>query len=81
MRILAAADAVNNSQPHRFVETIRSHFQGVLQGKRMTVWGLSFKPRNGDMRDAPSIKIRLSSADAIFTILCTCNNWGSRITA
>jgi UDPglucose 6-dehydrogenase len=57
MKILEAVDAVNQNQAARFVEKIRSHFQGNLRDKRLALWGLSFKPRTNDMRDAPSIKI------------------------
>jgi len=57
MQILSAVDGVNQSQPVRFVEKIRKHFKGNLAEKRFGVWGLSFKPRTNDMRDAPSIKI------------------------
>jgi UDPglucose 6-dehydrogenase len=57
MRILEAVDAVNQNQSVRFVEKIRQHFQGNLRDKRLAVWGLSFKPRTNDMRDAPAIKI------------------------
>jgi UDPglucose 6-dehydrogenase len=57
MKILEAVDAVNQNQALRFVEKIRTHFQGSLRDKRMALWGLAFKPRTDDMRDAPSIKI------------------------
>src|SRR5262245_57462490 len=57
MQILNAVDGVNQNQPVRFVEKIRKHFKGNLAEKRLGVWGLSFKPRTNDMRDAPSIKI------------------------
>jgi UDPglucose 6-dehydrogenase len=57
MKILEAVDFVNNDQPARFVEKIRSHFNNNLRDKRLAVWGLSFKPRTNDMRDAPSIRI------------------------
>jgi len=57
MKILEAVDAVNQNQAARFVEKIRRHFQGNLRDKRLALWGLSFKPRTNDMRDAPSIKI------------------------
>src|SRR4030095_8906544 len=33
------------------------HFDGALKGKRFGLWGLSFKPRTNDMRDAPAITI------------------------
>jgi UDPglucose 6-dehydrogenase len=57
MQILEAVDEVNQNQSTRFVERVRQHFQGNLRDKRLAVWGLSFKPRTNDMRDAPSIKI------------------------
>jgi UDPglucose 6-dehydrogenase len=57
MKILEAVDAINQGQADRFVEKVRSHFKGNLRGRRIGVWGLAFKPRTNDMRDAPSIKI------------------------
>ena len=57
MRILEAVQAVNSEQPGRFVEKIRQHFGGNLKGLRIAVWGLSFKPKTNDMRDAPAIGI------------------------
>jgi len=57
MKILQAVHAVNAQQPGRFVEKIARHFGGDLKGKRFAVWGLAFKPRTNDMRDAPSIPI------------------------
>jgi len=57
MRILEAVEAVNNDQARRFVERVVRHFDGNIQGKRFGVWGLAFKPRTNDMRDAPSITI------------------------
>jgi len=57
MKILEAVDAVNQRQASRFGEKIRKHFKDGLRDKRFGVWGLSFKPRTNDMRDAPSIKI------------------------
>jgi UDPglucose 6-dehydrogenase len=57
MRILEAVEAVNNDQAHRFVNRVIDHFDGKLKNKRFGVWGLSFKPRTNDMRDAPAIRI------------------------
>jgi UDPglucose 6-dehydrogenase len=66
MKILEAVAEVNGAQARRFVEKISAHFQGDLRDKRIGVWGLSFKPRTDDMRDAPSIPIieRLLEAGA-----------------
>lgn len=57
MQILQAVDGVNQAQPVRFIEKVRSHFKEGVQDKHIGVWGLSFKPRTNDMRDAPSIRI------------------------
>jgi UDPglucose 6-dehydrogenase len=57
MKILEAVDAVNQNQPQRFIEKVRAHFTGNLRDKQLGIWGLAFKPRTNDMRDAPSIKI------------------------
>jgi UDPglucose 6-dehydrogenase len=57
MRILEAVDAVNGDQAGRFVAKIARHYGGDLKGKRFAVWGLAFKPRTNDMRDAPAIAI------------------------
>jgi UDPglucose 6-dehydrogenase len=57
MKILTAVAAVNDNQALRFVDKVRSHFRGNVGDTRLAIWGLSFKPRTNDMRDAPSIKI------------------------
>ena len=69
MQILQAVDNVNQNQASRFVEKISRHFEGNLRDKRLAMWGLSFKPRTNDMRDAPAIKIveSLLAAGAMVT--------------
>jgi UDPglucose 6-dehydrogenase len=57
MKILQAVHDVNVNQPKRFVERVLQHFGGDVKGKRFAVWGLAFKPRTNDMRDAPVIPI------------------------
>ena len=53
-RILEAVEAVNRSQKRRLFEKMQEAL-GSLDGKRIAIWGLSFKPRTDDMREAPSI--------------------------
>ncbi len=52
--LLEAVEDVNNRQKHRIFEKIRTHYDGDLEGKTIALWGLSFKPRTDDMREAPS---------------------------
>jgi len=52
--LLEAVEDVNNRQKHRVFEKIESHYGGDLAGKTIALWGLSFKPRTDDMREAPS---------------------------
>jgi UDPglucose 6-dehydrogenase len=55
-KILAAVDAVNAAQKTVLFTKMRSHF-GALEGKTVALWGLAFKPRTDDMREAPSIPL------------------------
>jgi UDPglucose 6-dehydrogenase len=54
-RVMRAVDEVNESQKHVLIEKIGGHFGGNLRGKTITVWGLAFKPRTDDIREAPSL--------------------------
>jgi UDPglucose 6-dehydrogenase len=56
-RILKSVDAVNRAQKHVLFEKIVSHFGASLKGKTIAVWGLSFKPRTDDIREAPSLAL------------------------
>jgi UDPglucose 6-dehydrogenase len=55
-RILKAVEAVNDGQKTRLLARMEKHF-GSLKGKRVAVWGLAFKPRTDDMREAPAIPL------------------------
>ena len=55
-KILKAVYAVNESQKRLLVKKIEAHF-GSLKGKTIAVWGLAFKPKTDDMREAPSVPI------------------------
>jgi UDPglucose 6-dehydrogenase len=54
-RILNAVDEVNDRQKHVLTAKIEEHFGGTLSGKTVAVWGLSFKPRTDDIREAPAL--------------------------
>jgi UDPglucose 6-dehydrogenase len=55
-RILESVESVNEGQKLRLVEKMQKHFQS-LSGKTIGIWGLSFKPRTDDMREAPAVVI------------------------
>ena len=55
-RILESVESVNASQKLRLIEKMQKHFQS-LNGKTIGIWGLSFKPRTDDMREAPAVVI------------------------
>jgi UDPglucose 6-dehydrogenase len=57
MEILASVDKVNERQRRRFLDRVRAHFRGDLARRRIAVWGLAFKPKTDDMREAPSVAI------------------------
>ncbi len=54
-RILRAVDEVNNCQKQVMIEKIDNHFGGSLKGKTIAVWGLAFKPRTDDIREASAL--------------------------
>jgi UDPglucose 6-dehydrogenase len=53
-QLLEAVEDVNNRQKHRLFAKLEEHFGGDLKGKTIALWGLSFKPRTDDMREASS---------------------------
>jgi UDPglucose 6-dehydrogenase len=55
-KILEAVESVNKAQKTRLFAKIKKHF-GTVKGKTVAVWGLAFKPRTDDMREAPSIPL------------------------
>jgi UDPglucose 6-dehydrogenase len=57
LRVLEAVEEVNDDQKRRLFEKVSAAYDGDLLGKRIAVWGLAFKPRTDDMRDAPSLTL------------------------
>src|SRR5918993_28843 len=55
-QILKSVEAVNEKQKLRLLTKLKGHF-GSLKGKRIGIWGLAFKPRTDDMREAPAVPL------------------------
>ena len=53
-QLLNSVEGVNDRQKHRIFEKLKAHYKDKLKGKTIALWGLSFKPRTDDMREAPS---------------------------
>ncbi|HTN75830.1 MAG TPA: UDP-glucose/GDP-mannose dehydrogenase family protein [Pirellulaceae bacterium] len=53
--IMNAVDEVNERQKHILGTKLEQHFGGDLAGKSIALWGLAFKPRTDDIREAPAL--------------------------
>ena len=62
-RVLDAVEAVNEAQKSRLVGKMKAHFTS-LEGRTIALWGLAFKPRTDDMREAPSIAVAAGVLEA-----------------
>jgi UDPglucose 6-dehydrogenase len=56
-KTLKAVQEVNYAQKKIIVEKILVHYKGNISGKTFALWGLSFKPKTDDIREAPSVEI------------------------
>jgi UDPglucose 6-dehydrogenase len=54
-KILDSVMKVNENQKTKLIPQIQKHFTGDLQGKKIAMWGLAFKPYTDDIREAPSL--------------------------
>jgi UDPglucose 6-dehydrogenase len=69
MRILKSVMEVNESQKTIIVPKLRSYFNNNLEGQKIAIWGLAFKPDTDDIREAPALYIikELQAAGATVT--------------
>jgi UDPglucose 6-dehydrogenase len=56
-RILEAVEDVNKRQKQKLLQELDRHFGKSMRRRTVAVWGLSFKPRTDDMREAPAIPL------------------------
>lgn len=57
LKLMQAVDEVNDEQKRVLFAKIRQHFGGALEGKTLALWGLAFKPRTDDIREAPALTL------------------------
>lgn len=55
--VLRAVHSVNEAQKRMLGEKIRRYFDEDLSGRRFAVWGIAFKPRTDDIREAPALTL------------------------
>lgn len=55
MRILKAVEDVNELQKNILFDKLMNYYNGDIKGKTIAVWGLAFKPKTDDMREAPAL--------------------------
>lgn len=55
MKVLRAVEEVNEYQKGVLFEKFNNFYKGDIEGKTVTIWGLAFKPKTDDMREAPSL--------------------------
>src|SRR5690606_5540538 len=55
--VIEAMREVNNGQAHRLVDKVLDHFEDNVDGRRLAVWGLTFKPETNDIRESPAVAV------------------------
>ncbi len=55
--LLQTVEVINERQKRLLVDKVCAHFGGDVHGRKFAIWGLAFKPRTDDMREAPSLVI------------------------
>jgi UDPglucose 6-dehydrogenase len=55
--VMESVDQVNEAQKQVLFRKVREHFGAALPGKTLALWGLAFKPRTDDIREAPALAL------------------------
>ena len=68
--LLEATNIVNQAQRHRFIYRICTYFEDQLDGRKLALWGLAFKPNTDDIREAPALTVmeRLLDMGAVLQV-------------
>ncbi len=69
MSVIDSVERANEKQKRLLGEKVLAHFGGKLDGKRIAIWGLAFKPETDDIREAPALTLheQLKAAGATVT--------------
>jgi UDPglucose 6-dehydrogenase len=57
LELTAATDRVNQRQKGALLRKLKQHLDGNVRGKTIAVWGIAFKPRTDDIREAPALTL------------------------
>jgi len=57
LELMAAVDRVNDAQKRVLFGKIQKHYGAALKEKTLAIWGLAFKPRTDDIREAPALTL------------------------
>lgn len=87
-KILRAVDQVNGIQKQLVPRLIKEHFDNDLSDKKIGVWGLAFKPKTDDIREAPALVLIDSLLESGCEIVVhdpeamsnVCEKYGDRLT-
>jgi UDPglucose 6-dehydrogenase len=55
--LMESVDRVNERQKYILPNKVRNHYKSQLRGKCLAIWGLAFKPRTDDIREAPALTL------------------------
>jgi UDPglucose 6-dehydrogenase len=57
LELIESVNRVNDRQKLVLAQKVKAHFGATLNGKCLALWGLAFKPRTDDIREAPALKL------------------------
>jgi UDPglucose 6-dehydrogenase len=57
LNLMQSVNRVNEAQKQVLLQKIRKHYGSSLKEKTLAIWGLAFKPRTDDVREAPALTL------------------------